>query len=229
MSQARVHFRMGNYCGEEGVEDQAFVWYLKAVESDPNLAEVHNNLGIIYKNRGELQKAMAEYDRVIEILRGVYPERDSSVAEPVLSEILRFAQNDKKRRTQNDIYLAQAYDNLGVIYAEMGLIDIAISFYKKAVEADPQNPRAHNNLGVAYEEKGDYEAAIEEYKKAFGLCPELKEAHYNLGSLYGLMGRYEESIEGLEKALELDSCDLETHYNLSLSYKNRGEKWDWSG
>ncbi len=35
--------------------------------------------------------------------RGVYPERDSSVAEPVLSgETLRFAQNDRKRRALND-------------------------------------------------------------------------------------------------------------------------------
>ena len=34
-------------------------------------------------------------------LCGVYPERNFSVAEPALSgEILRFAQNDKRRRAQ---------------------------------------------------------------------------------------------------------------------------------
>ena len=215
MNEAQVRFSMGNYHQEEGEEEQALAWYLKAVESDPNLAEAHNNLGIIYKNRGEFHKAIAEYEKAVEILRGVYPERDSSVAEPVLSgEILRFA--------QNDIYLAQAYDNLGVIYAEMGLTEQAIATYEKALEADPQNPRAHNNLGIAYEEKADYKAATEKYVQALELCPELKEAHYNLGSIYGLMGKYEESIEELEKGRELDPYDAETRYNLILSYRNKG-------
>ena len=49
-------------------------------------------------------------------LHGVYPERDPSVAEPVLSgEILRFAQNDKESEglPQNDKKRRAQGDNRG--------------------------------------------------------------------------------------------------------------------
>jgi len=60
----------------------------------------------------------------------------------------------------------------GVEMALQGSWHEAAFRFRKAAEADPENPRALNNLAVALEASGDFDAAAEAYSKALALDPD---------------------------------------------------------
>ena len=43
---------MGNSYYKQGNLDQAIAKYQKALQIDPNFAQAHNNLGLVYYNQG---------------------------------------------------------------------------------------------------------------------------------------------------------------------------------
>jgi len=59
----------------------------------------------------------------------------------------------------------------GVKMALQGSWHEAAFRFRKAAEADPENPRALNNLGVALETAGEFEQALESYARALALEP----------------------------------------------------------
>lgn len=97
---------------------------------------------------------------------------------------------------------AESYRILGYQYHRQGNIDKAITYYKKAIELNPEYPTAYNDLGIAYEQQGKLAKAEENYLKALQLDPHYLRAHTNLGFLYDRMGEYEKAIYHLEKRIE---------------------------
>ena len=79
---------------------------------------------------------------------------------------------------------ARPYLNLGRAYRDEGMIDEAISEFKKVLIINPNHKKAHNNLGDTYYKKGRLDKAISEFKKALIIDPNLAETHSNLGCIY---------------------------------------------
>ena len=64
---------------------------------------------------------------------------------------------------------AYAYYNLGVVIHEKRQLDEAITYYKKAIQIDPNLTDAYYNLGIALQEEEQFEEAITYYQKALRL------------------------------------------------------------
>ena len=79
---------------------------------------------------------------------------------------------------------AQPFLNLGVLLADQGESDKAISMLAKAVALAPENPEAHEQLGAAYLKKDDLSKARSEMETAVKLSPETSALHYVLGTIY---------------------------------------------
>ena len=62
---------MGNAFKEQGHYDDAIEAYKKATSIRPDVAEVHNNMGIILRDQGHLEEAIEAYIRAIS-LKGDY-------------------------------------------------------------------------------------------------------------------------------------------------------------
>jgi tetratricopeptide (TPR) repeat protein len=58
-----------------------------------------------------------------------------------------------------------AYFNLGVIYAEHGMIYASITMYKKAIDKNPYLEEAYYNLAIIYENQNYIENALEYWEK----------------------------------------------------------------
>jgi len=58
-----------------------------------------------------------------------------------------------------DLY--DAHNNLGAVYCQQGLWDMALYEFMKAVRFDPKNASAHKNIGMIYFAKGDKQRAKE--------------------------------------------------------------------
>jgi len=53
--------------GEKEMHDEDIAEYKKAIDTDPNLAEVHHNLGVAYGEKGMHGEAIAEFKKAIKI------------------------------------------------------------------------------------------------------------------------------------------------------------------
>lgn len=98
---------------------------------------------------------------------------------------------------------ARPHNNLGLIYAESGRNEQALSEFRFAVERDPGFAEAHVNLGNELYTAGRLDEAAAAYEKAAELAPGFAKVHYNLGNLYLRIGRRGDAITAYEKALSL--------------------------
>lgn len=131
---------------------------------------------------------------------------------------------------------------LGNYYAEMGMVDLALEEYKKAIALDnqPQEyktkidlsffkankkflPVFHHNLGVMLASKGLIKEAAEEYKKAIAIKPDLAESYNDLGCLYISQNRLEEAKEIFTKVLTIVPKFYKAYYNLGIIYAQSGD------
>lgn len=112
------------------------------------------------------------------------------------------------------------YNNLGLIYNNMGKLGLAIKYYEKAVELNPKFSIAINNLAGAYKLQGRTAEAIKMYNKAIKVNPNFAGAYSNLGFVYAAAGRYDEAMAAFEKAIQIRPDLPQAYYNLAAVYYN---------
>ena len=128
-----------------------------------------------------------------------------------------------------DIYpnrVPLAHNNLGVAYGKKGMLDKAITEFKKSIAINSKFMKAHYNLGVIYKDKGMLDKAIFEYKKALIIKPDYAEAHTDLGNTYFKKGMLDEAISKHKKALTIKPDYAEAHTSLGLAYAKKGKLYD---
>jgi len=113
---------------------------------------------------------------------------------------------------------SRTYNNLGLIYSNIGKKEEAITLYKKAIEINPNNVKAYSNLGVAYNAVGKNKEAIALYEKMIEIKLSRAYAYNNLGLVYISMGRKEEAMASLKKAIEINPSFQEGYNNLGNIY-----------
>lgn len=119
---------------------------------------------------------------------------------------------------------AEAYNNLGVIYADIKRdFDRAIAYYTKAINNNPSLSQAHNNRGLAYRKKNNYEMAIDDYNKAVTANPRNSGAYNNRGVLFLIKGEYEKAANDFSKAIQIDPELTEAYNNRGLLYFAKGQ------
>jgi tetratricopeptide (TPR) repeat protein len=115
-----------------------------------------------------------------------------------------------------------AYNALGVVLAQNGLMDEAIPCFKKALEKFPNFIEAHNNLGNAFLQKGQVDEALEHFKQAVEIDPGSAILHYNFGDVLLKAGQMDEAIGQYKKALEIRPGFAAAHYNLGVVLAQKG-------
>jgi protein O-mannosyl-transferase len=109
-----------------------------------------------------------------------------------------------------------AYNNLGLLLADIGRSDEAMTDYKKALAINPDASDVHYNLGLLLAKMGRADEAMADYQTALRLNPNHPSAHNNLGALLERMGRTDEAMAHYLKALELYRDHAEAHTNLGV-------------
>jgi len=104
--------------------------------------------------------------------------------------------------------LAEAYNNRGKAYDDLGQHEQAITDYNEAVRLKPDLADAYYNRGKAYGDLGQHEQAITDYNEAIRLKPDYAQAYNNRGVAYFMQGNYEIGCPDAQKACELGNCKL---------------------
>ena len=115
--------------------------YSQILKINPNYAEAHFNLGAIFRELGENQKAKDCYEKAIEI----NPNYTNALNN--LGNIFKeLGENQKAKDCYEkaiviDPNYADALNNLGVVFKELRENEKAKNCYEKALEIDPLNKK----------------------------------------------------------------------------------------
>jgi tetratricopeptide (TPR) repeat protein len=148
------------------------------------------------------------------------------------------ARKTLERAVKADKQHADALNNLGVVYYEMGVLNKdsgdfgrAIKMYNKAIAVNENSASYYNNRGAAYFAKKKFEPATADYAKALSLDADIVErsSHagvqamlpspedrarydYEIAKLYAKNGIPERSLHYLRKAMEDGYKDIGNVY-----------------
>src|SRR5512145_972414 len=81
--------------------------------------------------------------------------------------------------------------------------EFEVSFFRKALEHDPENIDVLVYLGDTFSKRGMTVDGREIDKRLVRICPEEPTFYYNLACSYSLLGQLEQAFSALEKAIQL--------------------------
>ena len=136
---------------------------------------------------------------------------------------LQDSQNYYQKTLKLDPNHADAYLNLGIIFATDGKDQKAKECYKKAIEINPNNVEAHHNLGVMFYELGEHQKAKECYEKAIEINPNYVDTHYNLGVMFFELGENQKAKNCYEKVIKINPNYLGAYDNLGTVFYKLGK------
>jgi protein O-mannosyl-transferase len=166
--------------------------------------------GAVYQERGELEKAITDYNMV-------------NALEPFHFEVYQSLGAIHEKMGQTDKALedysmaiainpraAEVLVSRGILYGKTGQFDKAIADFNKAIEADPGYPPAYANRGTAYFSLGQEGKALDDFSRALELDQNYASSYINRGSLYLKAGNKEGAASDYRKACSLgnqEGCD----------------------
>jgi tetratricopeptide (TPR) repeat protein len=174
---------------------------------DPNFAAACNNRGRSCEQKGEVERAIADYTKAIAIdpnYATAYYNRGTAYARK--GEVDR-AIADYNKAIAIDPNDATSYYNRGHSYEKKGEFDRAIADYDKAIATDRNFAEAYYNRGTACARKGEVDRAIADYNKAIAIDPNDATSYYNRALAYYHKGEFDRTIADFRKVLEIDPSD----------------------
>ncbi|MBN2561817.1 MAG: tetratricopeptide repeat protein [Phycisphaerae bacterium] len=126
----------------------------QAIQQDPNHADLRYRLGLIYRNRGQIEDAITEFREAVAI--------NPSYMKALIKLGLALYENDQtdeavdvlKRATELHPDYADLHYHLGVLFAQQHQFEIAVEHLERAVEGNPRNLSFQANLALALQNMG---------------------------------------------------------------------------
>ena len=173
-------------------------------ETNDSLAVVFHYRGNAYLERGDFDRAIADFAQAIRLNPGL-PQSfyDRGRAYLAKKDTRRAIQDfDETIRLNPDI--PEVYDSRGVAYYDQGDPDPAGRDYERAIMLDPMYAPAFLHRGNLYIDKGDYDRGIRDYDEAIRLDRRDAEAWHRRGEAYFRKQDYVRAAGDLDQALRLD-------------------------
>ncbi len=162
---AKVHFQMGAYYQIEGRSAEAENEYKQAIELNPDMPDVHNNLG-------KLLIAKEQYDEAEKVLLTEIGIKPNPVAYYNLATVYELKGNISEAKKyinkalEMNLNYADALVDLGILYAREKNFDKALDLCRQTLVADPENKLAYKNITLIYLAKKQLKEAKEYYLKS---------------------------------------------------------------
>jgi len=190
-------------------------YFAAAVAQQPQLAELHGNLGHALAQLGQVDEGLAEmrqalrldpYDAAVNNNLGILLARAGKTDDAIVHFItsLRSKPDDP-----------ETYTNLGNVFFGLGRLDDAAGWYGRALRLKPADAEARYNLGSVRLQQGRPAEAVAQFEQALQTRPDYVEAHNNLGIALAQLGRTAEAITQFAIVLQLDPDNRIARDNLA--------------
>lgn len=181
--------------------EEEYIW-MDAIAKAPNNARAYGSLGIVYKKRGEHDKAIELFEKSMSLGKA-YPEVFLHLGDIYF---------DRKDYNKAVMYLEAAFkidfskkvrlgilNKLGRTYGKLGENEKAVEAFEEAIRLYPDATVPYNNLGVLYVRTGQLDRAIDVFERALKI-QENKDIYYNLAVAYREKGDMAKAIDAYKKS-----------------------------
>ena len=165
----------------DGQLEEALRHLRQAVEADPLEPLVYYELGQVMAARREDGRALAAYQRALELEPRAEFYREAAT---VLARRGRFtdAIASLQAALAQDPDQAEWRNQYGELLEQQGNLAQAQDEYRRAIRLEPRHPLYHRNLGVLLKKQARYDEAVESLQKALQLKPDYADAYRHLTS-----------------------------------------------
>jgi len=171
----------GNAFFREEKFDTALAMYEQFYEKNPNAYQVLLNIGDCYREKGELEKAMETYNKVLELAK-----TDQALGVTMTAKTLAA---------------------IGLVYLKQNNLEEATKYFKQSVDTAPQDEILAYNVGEVYWNSQQLDEAQKYYELASSLKPEWPEPYLKLGYVFLNKNDIPKAVEYFEKFLKMEPQD----------------------
>ncbi|MDA7576441.1 tetratricopeptide repeat protein [Candidatus Pelagibacter sp.] len=187
--------------------DVAQKLYLKILTINPNHSSAYNNLGVIFENLGDYQRAMGCYKKAIVNNPKYIDALNNLGALFQRSKNYQKAKECYERMIEINPQSIIALNNLGALFQRSKNYQKAKECYEKAFTIDPNQILTLNNLGNLFINLKDYQKARDYFEKGIKINPNFANTYSNLGILFNITGEYIKAIDSFYKVMLINPED----------------------
>ena len=211
---------------------------LRGLAADSTSATLRARLGVLLRERGELEEAILLLQRAVRenpdreeayynLAQAYLSSGEEERAGTLLRQFKLLQDNhqdilDHKTAIMLNPNDARAYFNLGTVYSRIGRNEGARHAYSAALMIDPHHVEARNNLGNVYFRRRQLARAIEQYRTVLRYDSTYVRAHNNLGNALLLAGQTDRAVSAFERAVDLDPEYARPRGMLAQLYARQG-------
>lgn len=175
--------------------------YKELLRDDESNVEYLKQLGSIYVQSGEDEKAIPYYSQIITFYPHYIDAMNSLGA--IYRRLKRYEESIEilQRALDEDRQLPAVNYNLGYTYREMGNYEDAIEAFEKVIRVNPDDVLAYNHLGSVYFAKKEYEKSVASYKRGLQIDRNHPILNYNLAKVYEAIKNYSDAVRCYQTAL----------------------------
>ncbi|WP_233202749.1 tetratricopeptide repeat protein, partial [Limnohabitans sp. JirII-31] len=191
--------------------------FKRAIEIQPNSADVHSNLGNAYKDDGQHELAITHCEMAIRLNanhasaytnRAIALQKLERLDEALVSYDKAIALNPNNHEN---------YLNKGVILRTRNNFDEALKSFEKTIELKRDCAEAYFNCGLVLKQQHHYEAALSSYDKAISIKPDYVDALINKGNTLQALKQFEAAVVSYNQAISLEPNYAEAYYNRGIA------------
>ncbi|MDR3499373.1 MAG: tetratricopeptide repeat protein [Parvibaculum sp.] len=214
---------LGIVCFRNRQAKEAIAWMERAVEGNPDIAGYHSNLCEMYRQVGEVDRAVAAGRRAVE-LDPAYPQGLNNLGTALYEkQDFNGAEEYYRRAIGCDPKFAEVHDNLANALRSQRRYDEAIAEHRQAIALRPGYAEALNNLGNTLREAGRPDEAEQALHMAIGARPNYVEAYNNLALILWDRKQHDEALVVIAKAMAIQPVRASSLMIAGRFYNEREE------
>ncbi len=186
-------------------------------------ADAYLTHGNAYKAKDELDQAISDYTKAIEINPrdpNAYSIRGDTYC---MQKKYDQAISDCEKAIEIDPRFAEAYFTRGNAFCMQKEYDQGILDLNKALEISPRFAKAYRSRGIAYANKGRNDEAISDFTNALQINPWDAGAYLVRGIAYKTKGEFDRAISDYTKAIEINPKDAVVYCHRGAAHTAKGE------
>jgi len=195
--------------------------YSRIIEIDPNIAEVYNNRGILRKEMNDLDGALQDYNKAIELNPNDAAYYNRGILKKDMNDLDGALQDYNKAIELNPNY-AMAYNNRGNLRSDMNDNEGALQDYNKAIELAPNDASKYNNRADLYLKMNDFDKALADVNHSIDLGGGYV-SFITKGEIYIAMEKYSDAIDLLTQALSYNTKGKDSFELRAKCYRQLAE------
>jgi len=167
--------------------------YEVALQEDKHMENAYFQLARLYKNEHQYEKSVILY-----------------------RETLKYSHAAHRNQA---IYATEA----GISCALLGRSDLALQWWKRALEYDTSYLNPYFNIANTYEDQSNYPEAETYFLQAQELAPDDFRTFFNLARIYSKMGVWDKALTQYSHQLRTEDADPWCHSDMATCYLNLGD------